>query len=257
MRNRKKRRCKWRSRIRTLFIKKLTRGILRRTRKEPMTTITLSERVKTLLLRFLEVHMPKIVKDAKECVGMEPENDEWTTMFRVKDWKLAISVLAPEHEEDCSHADNGDDLAYEETCDECDPVPHRLFFHLSYKRTYIDHKQYCLAVTQESFLTWIQSLETEWKLCRCGETLRSYPSPKEDVCSQCYIHGYIRTEEQGGDCCVCHENDGRWIRFKCNHEIHYHCYRVMTDNGKRSMKCPLCREPIIPISDNVVDPYNV
>jgi len=222
-----------------------------------MTTIILSDRVRTLLQRFVEVNLQKILTDAKEYVGQESEEEEWTTEFQVSDWKLRISVLTPEHEEDCSHADDGDYLSYEETCDECNPTPHRIWVTLSYKKSCIAYKQYCLEVRQESILIWIKSLETEWRLCRCGETIREFPSPNKDLCSQCYIHSYVRTEEQGGDCCVCHENDGRWIRFKCNHETHLHCYRRMTNNGQENMKCPLCREPISPPSAREFDPYDV
>jgi len=220
-------------------------------------TIILSERIKTLLKRFLEVEMPTIVENAKEYAGDEPEEDAWTTYFCSKDWLLKIHVLTPTHEHDCPHADDGDDLAYDETCDECNPETHTLQFIITYKNICIAHRNYGLEVPQEMLAAWIQSLEKEWKLCRCGQPIRLHPSPNEDLCSACYIHSYVRTEEQGGDCSVCHENDGRWIRFKCAHEIHEHCYRRMTDNGRKNMKCPLCRESIAPVSTHVVDPYDV
>lgn len=216
--------------------------------------IILSERVKTLLQRFLEAEMPKIVENAKGYAGEEPE-DEWTTFFHIKDWLLKIHVFTPQHEHDCPH--EGEDLAYGETCDECNPETHTLRFILTYKKTCIAHVNYGLEVPQKTLAAWIRSLENEWKLCRCGQPLRMFPSPNEALCSPCYIHSYTRTEEQGGDCCVCHENEGRWIRFKCAHEIHLHCYRRMTDNARENMKCPLCREPITPVSTHVVDPYDV
>jgi len=217
--------------------------------------IILSERIKTLLKRFLEVEMPTIVEDAKGYAGEEPEEDAWTTFFCIKDWLLKIHVLAPTHEHDCSH--DGEDLAYGETCDECDPETHTLQFIITYKRTCIAHRNYGLEVPLKTLDAWITSLEKEWKLCRCGQPLRPFPSPNENLCSACYIHSYVRTEEQGGDCCVCHENDLRWVRFQCAHEIHLHCYNHMTDDGRKNMKCPLCRESIAPESKHVRDPYDV
>ena len=198
--------------------------------------------------------MPTIVENAKGYAGDEPE-DEWTTFFCIKDWLLKIHVLTPQHEHDCSH--DGEDLAYGETCDECDPETHTLQFIITYKRTCIAHRNYGLEVPLKTLDAWITSLEKEWKLCRCGQPLRPFPSPNENLCSACYIHSYVRTEEQGGDCCVCHENDLRWVRFQCAHEIHLHCYNHMTDNGRESMKCPLCRESIAPESKHVRDPYDV
>lgn len=218
-------------------------------------TIILSERIKTLLKRFLEVEMPTIVENAKGYAGEEPEEDEWTTYFCSKDWLLKIHVLTPTHEHDCSH--DGEDLAYGETCDECDPETHTLQFIITYKKTCIAHRNYGLEVPLKTLDAWITSLEKDWKLCRCGQPLRPFPSPNENLCSACYIHSYVRTEEQGGDCCVCHENDLRWVRFQCAHEIHLHCYNHMTDDGRKNMKCPLCRESIAPESKHVRDPYDV
>jgi hypothetical protein len=199
--------------------------------------------------------MPTIVENAKGYAGEEPEEDEWTTYFCSKDWLLKIHVLTPTHEHDCSH--DGEDLAYGETCDECDPETHTLQFIITYKRTCIAHRNYGLEVPLKTLDAWITSLEKEWKLCRCGQPLRPFPSPNENLCSACYIHSYVRTEEQGGDCCVCHENDLRWVRFQCAHEIHLHCYNHMTDDGRKNMKCPLCRESIASESKHVRDPYDV
>ncbi|NBX50459.1 hypothetical protein EBT25_11070 [bacterium] len=216
--------------------------------------ITLSDRVKTLFQRFTEVKLENIVVDAKECAGLEPDDESWTRIFRVKDWKLKITVLTAEHQENCPHADNGDHLSYQEPCAECEPTPHLLHFSISHKKKCIAMVNWALTVTQETVTTWIHSLPTEWKMCRCGEILRLYPSPKNDTCERCYIHSYHRSEEQGGNCCICHENDDRWVRFTCGHEIHWHCYGIMTDWGQKNMRCPLCREAI---SNNVVDPYDV
>lgn len=216
--------------------------------------ITLSDRTKTLFQRFVEVKLKKIAANAKECEGMEPDDDSWTHVFRVKDWKLKISVLTPDHAENCSHADDGNHLSYGELCDECEPSLHLLHFSISHKKKTIAMMNWGLTVTQEVITTWIHSLATEWGVCRCGEFLRLYPSPQNDTCEHCYIHSYHRSEDEGGNCCICHENDDRWVRFKCGHETHLHCYSIMTDHGQKNMRCPLCREAI---SGNVLDPYDV
>ena len=214
--------------------------------------IALSNRVKDVFQRFVEVSLEKIVKDAKECVG-NAGDEERATDYRVGDWKMEVCTQAAYHADDCPNEE--DDLSYGSKCDVCDSTPHSLTITLYHKRKPIACEiMEVSTITFENVSTWIQALPTAWELCRCQTVLRDSPSPKHGTCKQCYIRGYIRSEEEGGNCCICQENDDRWVKFKCGHAIHWHCYLLMTDHGMKNMRCPLCREAI---SGNVVDPYDV
>lgn len=74
-----------------------------------------------------------------------------------------------------------------------------------------------------------------YMFCKCGQLV-----VEENQCSECYIHSYTRTEEEGGDCPICYENEARWCELKCKHRFHMACMlKVKLQNGYR--KCPLCR----------------
>jgi hypothetical protein len=91
-------------------------------------------------------------------------------------------------------------------------------------------------------------------ICHCGEKAIE----ELNKCRQCFIHSYIRTEEEGGDCPICFENDWVWIKTKCNHIFHQSCLKkAKAVNGL----CPICRAIIdyhicYPHSHGV-NPYNV
>lgn len=55
----------------------------------------------------------------------------------------------------------------------------------------------------------------------------------DNKCDICYIYSYKREE----NCCVCLENERRWIKLlPCNHILHMRCWFRIKNN-----KCPLCR----------------
>jgi hypothetical protein len=97
--------------------------------------------------------------------------------------------------------------------------------------------------TYASVIEVIDAWDT-FTICACG-CVASY----DGWCNDCYVNRYIRTEDQGGICCICHENEGSWCRLSCGHEVHRHCYRDIKDEpvekgtrwGDIPKKCPLCR----------------
>lgn len=87
----------------------------------------------------------------------------------------------------------------------------------------------------------------EYNICDCGrlcaEICQEPPSsnPEQyDKCQDCYIYSYTRTEEEGGDCCVCMQNGGRWVKLGCNHILHKVCWNKII-KYKCKDKCPMCR----------------
>lgn len=91
-------------------------------------------------------------------------------------------------------------------------------------------------------------------------------SYKDGLCDECYIHQYERTEDEGGECCICRENGGRWVKLiACGHIIHLHCCKKIEANADKKKCCPLCRVPWCDVNVGGVvllprlkkDPYDV
>lgn len=216
-----------------------------------MTTIPLSPRIRTVFKRFVEVHLQEFIERAKKADV--PDGDEETeelccTTHHVN---LKFGFCHAEHEENCPRYEECDYyLEHGKTCDHCDPKPMYLWFHLRRSiptsgGTLLTKWWNVDTINQELIFEWITSWKEELVLCMCGDVA----TVGGRMCKVCYVHGYHRTEEEGGICCVCHENDGRWIRFACGHEVHRHCFRDMK-------KCPLCRATV-DYTSSKTDPYDI
>ena len=88
---------------------------------------------------------------------------------------------------------------------------------------------------------------TTYTICMCGRDI----SIMDGLCKLCYIFQYTRSEEEGGDCCICLSNKGAWVKLPCEHCIHSQCYYGMVVN-----KCPLCRADFNRC-DIIINPYDV
>ncbi len=118
------------------------------------------------------------------------------------------------------------------------------------------------APSLESVIAVVDSWE-DFRLCQCGEVTED---PDRMWCRDCFVYRYTRTEDEGGDCCVCHENEGRWVELPCGHQVHQHCYfsiKREERNGcpigdmykDHTRKCPLCRR-LTTNSDVVINPFD-
>jgi hypothetical protein len=213
--------------------------------------ISVSERAKTVFTRWVDVWGKHLIKQAMELKEM-PDADELDSIsfgdIDVGVLSFAVGVLLGVCEPECDHA--REDIPYPETCDLCDSLTQRLEISLSYHRK--GEKKILLhtiqldldEITVDKIYEVIQSYQSTYYSCQCDRLVYD-PSDREAPlgkwCMNCYIFRYKRTEEQGGDCCICYENEGRWARFPCGHETHYHCYSKMPANARR---CPLCRASI-------------
>lgn len=214
-----------------------------------MTTIPLSPRIRTVFKRFVEVHLQDFIERAKTADLPDSDDETEELCCTTHHVNLKVGFGHAQHKDHCPRHEECDYyLKHGDTCEHCDPDPMYVWMHL--KRS---HGRGCLLtkwwnidiINQELVSHWIASWKDELVLCMCG----NIATVGGRMCKICYVHGYHRTEEEGGVCCVCHENDGRWIRFKCGHEVHTHCFRDMT-------RCPLCRESVNHTSSKT-DPYDV
>lgn len=205
-----------------------------------METISLSKRGYTVLKRWVETKFEKALETAKEAT----ENDDGHNMIfqYKKNWRLELSYCCAYHEDGCQN--EGDDVVGDQ-CDHCDPEPLTFCVELKYRGNNMDWKcfeqaSWGTSLKVETILCWLDSIEEEknkWIQCRC-ENLATM----NGVCDKCYIHGYVRSEEEGGDCCICHENDGRWVKLACGHILHDRCFYKIIYEANEGRKCPLCRQ---------------
>ena len=207
-----------------------------------METISLSKRGYTVLKRWVETRFEKALETAKEAT--EDDFDEPGEIFQYNNWRLELNYCCASHQDGCR--DEGDDVVGDQ-CDHCNPTPLLFCVELSYTNHATNTDWKCFEMKSWrtstlnievllSWLDWVQEKKNKWTQCRCG-TLATM----NGACHKCYIHSYVRSEEEGGDCCVCHENNGRWVKLACGHILHNHCfYQIVMEAGEKR-KCPLCR----------------
>jgi hypothetical protein len=220
-----------------------------------MTTHTLSIRAKTIFARLAEVDMEATLREAKaldkeglQCWG---ERDHERSV-RCGDWSFGLELLPPQHDESCELVDEGY-IPFGGTCEHCKENEEKwwmgLYLNSNGARRLIERKTISARGEQTedrylSALAWVVGLPKEWKICLCG----GEKAIRGDFCRTCYLHSYKRTEEEGGDCCVCHENNGRWVKLECGHILHSYCWGKVV--GKN---CPLCRKAS---HSQSLDPYD-
>jgi len=233
----------------------------RSSKKEKMESITLSKRMYVIFKRIIETKLDKAI----EAVKKVKKNSNMPLYYELlnKKWMFKIACDIGFHEDGC----NEEDLLYGETCDDCNYKGMEITVSIC---TFTKDKDFgseiiieemsapADKITKEQvieWLDWVEKNKNAWKLCMCGEV-----ATMNTACDKCYIHGYVRTEEEGGDCCVCHENDGRWLKQVCGHTLHYHCYLKIPmekDRGNNvGRKCPLCRN-VSAFSTTIDDCYDV
>jgi hypothetical protein len=219
-----------------------------------MTTVTISPRMKTLMHRFFDIYYEKALAYPK-CHALEDEGEVESRKFRIQDQifiEVSYVAIQPLHEDDCEI--DGEDMtdtrtSEDQTCD-CDK---NWQFNANIDLKGETGKHYCgvdvfhfTQNTEKSRLfDWLAKIETNFKLCSCG-----YRVKRDNWCADCFIHRYERTEEEGGDCCICLQNEGVWVKIlPCNHILHLHCRLKIP-----GWNCPLCRQEMKGFE---VNPYNI
>lgn len=207
-----------------------------------METISLSKRGYTVFKRWVETKYEKALQTAKEAT--EDVYDGHGEIFQYnKNWRLELNYCCAYHEDGCP---NEGEYVEGEECGYCDPNPLMFCVELNYRGNSTDWKCFeqmswiAKTIKIEMILSWLDSLEekkNKWLQCRCGHL-----ATMNGACDKCYIHSYVRTEEEGGDCCVCAENDGRWVKLECGHILHNHCFFKIIQEADERRKCPLCRQ---------------
>lgn len=217
-----------------------------------MTTRILSKRAKTILARFASLEVERVTKmvNALDQEGLNNfQEEDNTSSICYKEWQFEIELVLPQHHDECECDDVAIPLG--ERCD-CEYDYEKWAMRLYHRDTGCSNKNHMAGTVisarhslgEKAIESWINWLKEEWKTCVCGKEV-----VRGDHCRDCFIHAYERTEEEGGDCCVCHENNGRWAKLECGHVLHTHCWEKVVGH-----KCPLCRNPS---GKTTRDPYDV
>jgi hypothetical protein len=198
-----------------------------------------------LMTRATEVHWEKLLEEAKQNTSTDEarmnyhDKEKYENIFYKLDmgnitFKLDYTFLG-NHEEHCW---KGEDvtLLLKDDCS-CDKEV-GFIIDLSFDKHTLFYKQ-IHETNLDGALKIISQIKLEYNICQCREV-----STKGVWCDECYIYRYTRSEDEGGMCCVCHENEGVWVRLDCKHEIHRHCCKLIQEVRQPSgyyKKCPLCR----------------
>lgn len=182
-----------------------------------------------------------------------------------KNLYLYINVYPVEHRKTCDNyiKEANTENIIDEYCDNCYRVyGYKLFFILQYSNELLNIilESFGIRTTYKNgediiTNTWndcIHKMESVIKvstyfLCKCGELCTYTNGKRYDICVNCYINSYTRTE----DCCICLENGYCWVQLTCKHIIHNYCWNKILKQCKQ--QCPLCRAAT---SVEIVNPYN-
>ena len=230
-----------------------------------MTTITVTPRLREFITKCFKVDSRKLQVLLKKCL----KDKEWfvienrldnTTLYN-ENIKIKTQLHAPSHEYNCKYCDErpeAGDPEDDEVCNnydfetyadcDCQRDTHSISIEIKYKKCLL-HKFWCKSDNISNLSNFINEIPSTVQVCLCGK-LADVNDDCIDKCDMCFIHSYIRTEVEGGDCVICLNNDSHcWNGLPCSHNFHTHCLWQLSDK-----KCPLCREPYNDEKRNV---YNV
>lgn len=181
-----------------------------------MSSIIITDRMKTVMKRWLTIMYPQAVETIVELQSNKDEKkfheiteDTFLERTIVFGLNLEIDLFCNWEEDDFIEWDNID-----------------LSFSISFNKYVYVHEQ---GRKMCDLFKIIDNL-TEFKSCiSCNH----YKANKDGFCNNCYP--WVTTQEE--DCCICLDNSPKvWIKLPCNHIMHKYCYKKV-----EGQKCPLCR----------------
>lgn len=206
----------------------------------------LSKRGLTVFKRFVEMNFDRVLKEAKKGVAKNDCN-ETPYSIRISNWIVKLDYYLGYHDDECEEQEER--ILFDEKC-ECYYRKVQMEIEVSYEYNIIKNALLIDSLlldadvaTMENMYEFLDKIqEKEWTMCPCKTVAK-----KDGLCKECYIHSYERTEEEGGNCAICYENNGRWTKLECGHIFHRHCIRDMdtVPNKVSTIKCPLCRRECV------------
>lgn len=217
-----------------------------------MTTIDISPRIKLAIIRFVEVHYNDAMKRLQ---SLKDDNEEClcADTFGNKKYDVSITPWIESHDDNCDYSGA---TQKDQPCD-CNKDRHNTFQIYYGKEKTVIFSYHCEDESDAELISKLNTFDS-FILCNCGSKVQVQ---SRGWCNTCYINRVTRTEEEGGDCCICMENEGRWIKTDCGHYMHNSCYfkienKCITEGhtSRWCRSCPLCRAII---KDITYDVYQV
>ena len=222
-----------------------------------MTTVNFTQRIKDVISRQLTfdfAHLMTEIKEQLDSNDMKDADESWISIVSYnEDIEIRIVTDITPHKDDCDHFPFA--FEFEDDCG-CSNVRNILFqINIKYKGNHV----LCFPMKEMSLEDMLAKIKNDFPksvlICQCGDKAEEEGRGK---CRRCFIHSYTRTEEEGGDCSICLENDGVWIKTKCGHIFHQHC--LQKAKAVASL-CPICRANIdyhiCYHHSHGINPYNV
>jgi hypothetical protein len=218
----------------------------------------LSKRGLTVFKRYVEMTFDEVLNKAKKA-----KKPLYNTPYSISisKWTIKLDYYMGFHDDECDKGVDAD-ILFDEKCDECDYHKVRMSlvvyyeYHPKKNDMHIDSLLLDADIaTKENMYEFLDKIqEKQWTICPCKSVAK-----KDGLCRECYIHSYERTEEEGGHCAICYENNGRWMKMECGHIFHSYCVRnldgIPSSHGWIK-KCPLCRKECDICSDNKLTVYD-
>jgi hypothetical protein len=224
-----------------------------------MTTVAFTPRNREQARRFFDLFYDQCTKLglAKKIYDDDDDDDFGSLMSRkIGEFIVKYNVYLPLHRESCGE----EGLVTKDDSCGCDPGYHfdaSILLYHPRNDISLHSVRFILGSGSEDtkdnmlpkVLEWVDNLPSMFQMCRCAKMI----ARRDGWCVECYIYRYTRTEEEGGDCCVCMENEGKWVKLSCKHIIHKHCYDGIHCCQPKSTLCPLCRQQV---TDTTSNPYD-
>ena len=221
-------------------------------------SFTATKRFCDLTTRWLEVNWNEILKDGHRFY----EGEAYIQILNFKNVRVTVASHPVWHNHLCDGEDNQGRVT--EDCNECDAecgtefvfaiqhwkiksnndtvfTEYKTVIHKEDAYVGDGYERYKQAELENTILKIREWEGKTWDTCKHCE---DEPVYKNDLCEDCYIYDYERTEEEGGECCICRENGGKWVKLStCGHILHLTCCKKIECNVDKKKCCPLCREP--------------
>jgi hypothetical protein len=212
-----------------------------------MDTIEITKRLRTVTDRMIEVKWDKLVAEGEKIHHNKrlyerayEQEDNGDDYYHVCVNKITISMhydFPFSHDFECQY----DGLKYyDATCD-CDKeVSYSI--RICSDDKWLFHGYFNKTTTKEDVLAYFKTLPDTIERCQCKSI-----ATHKGWCETCYIKRQNHPEDEESPCAICHDYEGVWIKTKCNHYFHYHCFEKIS---RHLRKCPLCRTLLDDICDS-------
>ena len=237
-----------------------------------MEKLIITDRIIDVIRKIIEIKYEELIHMSEKIIEKKIEagvTDNLTCHYNCtisKNLSLYVNIYPVEHKKFCEYytKEANTENIITDTCDKCDRVfGYKLFFILYYNNEGLHillddfgirtRYKNGTDIINNSWKDCIREMEriltvSTYYFCKCSELCIHTNGKRYDMCANCYINSYTRSE----DCCVCLEDGYCWVQLTCKHIIHNYCWNRIVKQSDIA-QCPLCRAFT---SVETMNPYN-